>query len=139
MIMQFQNGQITLYFINNVLVGKSSGLSFSQQTAQDTSSVGDATSPTPSTPGTELVTILPSTAVVDIASPSHVFNRLETGIALQKAQTILGQAGREEMRSQTVSGEAIVVYKWLTSQGSITAVFQSDRLVSKSWCGSCSF
>ncbi len=138
-IWQFQNGQITLYFINNVLTGKSSGLSFSQQAAQNTVTPRHATSPALGAPSTELVTILPSTSVVDITSPSHVFNRLETGIALRKAQTILGQTGREEMRTQTVSGEAIVVYKWLTSQGSITAIFQSDRLVSKSWCGSCSF
>ncbi len=134
---RFQNGDITLYFINDALVGKASGLRHTEPVSAITTN--PTTDPANSSIGTTPITILPPLSSVSADSTQHIFNRLETGINLNKAQTLLGQPGTPQVQTQSVTGEPIVVYSWQTSQGSITLMFQSDRLISKSWCGSCRF
>lgn len=127
---QFQNGEVTLYFINDRLVAKVSGLRHSEMmppspnlaVASDPNSI--LTPPSPTTVNTSI-------------NMATAFNRLESGMTLKAAQTIFGHPGQEQMRTQTAEGAPMVVYSWRTSQGTATAVFQADRLVTKTWCGAC--
>ncbi|MCS6812148.1 MAG: hypothetical protein NZ772_01020 [Cyanobacteria bacterium] len=127
---QFQNGDVTLYFINDRLVAKISGLRHSEITPP---------SPNPlvvSDPNAVLTTSSPM-PVVTSTTMATAFNRLESGMTLKAAQAIFGHPGQEQMRTQTAEGAPMVVYSWRTSQGTATAVFQADRLITKTWCGAC--
>ena len=134
---QFSDGEVQVYFINGQLSAKSSSLANSKPASSDPTSF----LATPATPGNSVFPYMPSATAIAASGPVNydAYGQLADGMNFAQAVNILGSLGREVVRNQGPTGEPVVVYKWQASQGSITLIFQGDRLVQKAQCAGCSF
>jgi hypothetical protein len=63
------------------------------------------------------------------------YNNLQAGITLQQAKSIVGDAGKESVRSD-IAGINTVIQMWQNADGSnMNATFQNDSLVLKAQFG----
>jgi hypothetical protein len=81
------------------------------------------------------ITIAPAPAPVAAAAPAVTkakYDQLRTGMKYAEAAKILGSPG-EEMSSSQLAGIKTAMYRWQNDDfSSLTAMFQNDKLVTKS-------
>lgn len=60
------------------------------------------------------------------------YDRLKTGMSYEQAAAVIGADG-EELSSNEIGGTKTIMYKWQGAGiGNMNAIFQNDKLVSKS-------